>query len=199
LELIRRLAESLGADFYFDRVNLPTIRKKPDFDDPVTLVVNAQRATDPPGSLPAILVSFNKKYSRSQVYNAVVVTSSDTAGTTTFRGVAYDTEPTSPTRWGGSFGKKPRFYSSPFFKSDAECLATAVRILNESLQLKSSLDFSMVPNPLVQLGDVLELVYPDEGEEKHIVRSLSIGLSADAEMTSSTAADSNTQAEMSSM
>ena len=57
----------------------------------------------------------------------------------------------------------------------------------------------MVPNPLVQLGDVLELIYQDGSTEKHIVRSLTIGLSADAEMTSSTAADSNTQAEMSSM
>lgn len=197
LELVKKLATSVGADFYFNRMNVPIIRAKPAFSDTVQLRINAASNDGTPEE-PAILTSFDKKYTRSSVYNTVVATATDTAGKTTYRGVAYDTS-TGPTRWGGPFGKKPRFFASPFLKSNTECIATAQRLLAESTRLKSSLDFSFVPNPLIEVGDIVELEYTDGSVEKHIIRSLSISIGAEGGMSSSTAADSNTQAEMSVM
>lgn len=198
LELVKNLVTSLNADFFFSRTNSAMIRAKPSFNDPVQMRINAVRA-DGVVEAPAIMVSFNKQYSRNSVYNAVVASASDTANTVNYQGIAYDNDPTSPTRWGGPFGKKPRFYSSPFLKSDAECVSAATNILNQSNRLKSSIDFSFVPNPLVEVGDVVEVEYPDGSIEKHIIRSLTISLTADGAMQSSTAADSDTQAEMSVM
>lgn len=202
LELAERLVQSLGGDFFFTRSGYLVARDRPAFTDTVQLRVNATRSgmgTAATASSPAILVSFDKKYSRNNVYNAVVATGTDTAGVVSYRGTAYDTAPTSPTRWGGPFGKKPRFYASPFLKTNAQCTAMAQRLLAESNRLKSSLDFSFVPNPMVEVGDLIELEYPDGSVEKHIIRVLSIPLTANGSMTSSTAADSDTQAEMSVM
>lgn len=197
LELIMKLADSINADFYFDRMGVMTMRDKSDFTDPVKTRINAHRPGVPnPWPDPAVLVQFSKKYTRNQVYNAAVVSAADTGGKVSYRGIAYDTDPASPTRWGGPFGHKPRYYSSPFFKSNAQCVAYAQQLVKESNQLKSTLDFEFVPNPAIELGDVLELEYPDGSVEKHIVRTLTIGLTADSTMTSSTAADSDTQVEM---
>jgi PKD repeat protein len=198
LELIKRIADSLNADFYFNRLNQLVMKDKPEFSHPKKLRINAQRGDLEPDE-PAVLVQFNKRYTRNNVYNAVVVIGTDTAGKNTYRGIAYDNNPVSKTRWDGPFGRKPRFYSSQFFKSNAQCLAYAERLLLESNQLKSSIDFTFVPNPLVDLGDVIELQYPDASVETHIVRSLDMGLTAESPMSSSTAADSDTQAEMSEM
>jgi len=198
LELADRLIQSLGGDLFFSRTGYLTARTKPAFTDTVQLRVNAARATASTTS-PAILVSFDKKYTRNSVYNGVVAIASDTAGTVSYYGTAYDSAITSPTRWAGPFGRKPRFYSSPFLTSNAECTSAAQRLLAESNRLKSSLDFSFVPNPMVEVGDLVELEYPDGSVEKHIVRTLSIPLTAGGSMTSGTAADSDTQAEMSVM
>lgn len=143
-----------------------------------------------------VLVSYDKDYSRAGIYNACVVIGENRETGETWRSVARDTVPTSPTLYGGPFGKVPRFYYSPLIRSQAAADATAASLLQQSLSRKSGINFSAIPNPAIQVGDVCTVVYENAAEENHLVTQLTIGLGVDAAMTATTAADPETQAEM---
>lgn len=146
-----------------------------------------------------VLVSYDKDYSRAGIYNAVVVIGENRETGETWRSVARDTGLTSPTQYGGPFGKVPRFYYSPLIRSQAAADATAASLLVSSLSRKSGINFAAIPNPAVQVGDVVTVVYEDGSEENHLITQLTIGLGVDAAMTATTAADPETQAEMSEL
>ncbi|MGV2386702.1 MAG UNVERIFIED_CONTAM: DUF5047 domain-containing protein, partial [Thermobifida fusca] len=101
-EPLAELANAFGKVMYWDGEGILRVESPPDESQPV-MEVNA-------GS-DGVLITSARRVSREGVYNAVVARGEGGEQTDPVFGVAVDIGPNSPTRWGGRFGKVPRFYS----------------------------------------------------------------------------------------
>jgi hypothetical protein len=133
-----------------------------------------------------VLVNVSRQLSREGVYNAVVATGEAADTEAPARAVAVDDNPESPTYWSGSFGKVPRFYSSPFLTTDAQAASAAEAMLTRSLGLPYSVDFTAVPNPALEPYDPVRVTYLDGRRETHLIERLTVPLAAEGALTAST-------------
>ena len=89
-----------------------------------------------------------------------------------------DDDPSSPTVWGGPFGKKPRFYTSPLLLSGGQAEATAADMLSRVTGYIANVSITQIVNPALEPGDVIELVTLDGVKQRHIIDTVPIPLSA---------------------
>jgi len=171
-DAITELADAITADVYCAADGKFIIE-----DQPTLLYSPVQWVVDegPRG----VLIELSKSQNREQVYNAVVASgqSSDT-GIPVASAAAYDLDPTSPTYWNGGFGHVPKFYSSEFLYTNAQCLSVAQGQLAEAKALNKVISFSAVPNPALAPGDAVMVAMLDGSFEKHILQSFSIPLAS---------------------
>ena len=175
-DAIRELATALGCEAYLDGDRKLIVRVPPPADAVPVWTVDA----GPDG----VLTGVSESMTRESAYNAVVATGEALDGDAPARGVAYDT--TSPIAWDGPFGHNPRFYASPLLETDAQALTAAQGILAGGIGMQRAVDFSSVPNPALEPGDAIRLVYPDGHSETHILDSLTIPLRASGAMAART-------------
>lgn len=90
--------------------------------------------------------------------------------------LATDDDIGSPTYWGGPFGRRPMFYSSATIINSASAQAAAELKLQAAKAPNATGDFSALPNPALEPGDVLRVVHPDGKKELHQVASFSVPL-----------------------
>jgi hypothetical protein len=102
--------------------------------------------------------------------------------------VAYDDDPRSPTYYLGPFGLVPRFVSNPLIKSQVMGDRVAATQLRNHLGVTRSVNFSAVPNPALDAGDVVEIVYENGLVENHVIDVVTIPLAPSGEMTGETRA-----------
>lgn len=177
LEVIKTLAEGLGKIYYWDEVGRLVFRTIPSETD-VIWTVNA----GPNG----VMVNADRSLSRDGVYNAVVVTGEGADQLNPVRAVAYNGQESSPTFFGGPFGRVPRFYSSSFITTESQAENAAVNLLRQSLGAPYDVGLSAVPNPAVRPYDVLRVVYNDGTREVHIVDRVSIPMDVDSPISIAT-------------
>lgn len=105
------------------------------------------------------IVGWNRKLSRSQLYNGVV------SSGTTEEGVAVqavEIEPDGPLRWGGPFGQVPYGHSSPLITSEVAAQSDAFTRLNRLIRERVvPITVSCVTNPALEVDDMVELKLPD--------------------------------------
>jgi hypothetical protein len=131
-----------------------------------------------------LLVSASRSWVREGTYNRVIATGENTGNGAPVRGVATDENASSPTYYFGAFGKVPRFYSSPFLTTNAQCSDAAQAVLSRELGTTQQVDFGTVPNPALEPNDVARVTRVRAGiDEDHVIDSLSIGLGADGVMS----------------
>lgn len=171
---IDKLAASIGAELVFTVGGVPTLRRVPALSDPIAWTVNAGAS--------GVLLEAKTSVSREHIANAVVASGSSLDGGATVTATAYDTNPDSPTRWGGRFGKKPAFFSSPVLTTVAQCQWAATSRLSQYVGAGWTLSLTTLPNPALTDGDVLLIRLPDGRTARHIVDTLSIGLDPTAAM-----------------
>jgi hypothetical protein len=99
--------------------------------------------------------------------------------------MAVDSGTQSPTRWGGPFGRVPKFYSSPFITTYSQAWAAAHAMLAKELGLPYSADFTAVPNPALEPGDPVRVSYPGRAET-HIIDRMTVPLTVGAPLAAST-------------
>lgn len=174
--LLNDLVTSVGKVWYWDHRGHLVIATPPDPTDPV-FTVNAGAG--------GVLVALSRRLSRQGVYNAVVATGEAADTETPVRGLAVDDNPLSPTYWSGQFGKVPRFYSSPFITTEAQAQAAARSLLLTSLGLPYAVDLSAIPNPALEPGDAVRVVYPGR-DETHVLDQITIPLTASSALTATT-------------
>lgn len=175
---LKDLVTSIGKIFYWDYRGWLQVRTPPNPSVPVFDVTHGAGG---------VLVSMSRELSRDGVYNAVVAFGEAADTTAPPRAMAVDANPNSPTYWDGTFGKVPRFYSSPFITTDAQAQSAAVAILRQSLGLPYSVDFTAVPNPALEPWDPVRISYADRaGAETHVIDTLTIPLAAQGAMTATT-------------
>ncbi|MFI6688914.1 DUF5047 domain-containing protein [Streptomyces sp. NPDC050485] len=120
---------------------------------------------------------------RGRLYNAVIATGK--AGENQEPApyaVAEITDPLSPIRVGGPWGRRPRFYQSDMLTTSADCLATARQLLVSASAISRTEPIQCVPDPAVELGDVAEVV-TDGTAFRGRVTSLTLPLLASGPMS----------------
>lgn len=90
--------------------------------------------------------------------------------------LATDDDPNSPTYWGGPYGRRPDFYSSSTLTSVNACAQAANLKLAAAKAPNASGDFSSLPNPALECGDIIRVIHPDGSRELHQVQSFSVPL-----------------------
>lgn len=176
-DAITTLAESINAEVYCDPTGVFVIANKPNYANiasahPVWLVSEGDDG---------VLVSLSVKRTRDSVYNGVVAFQSgvDNNVAPVWASVV-DTNVYSKTYWSGPFGHVPRFYSNPNFRTTAQCLSAAKGMLAESIAEKRSVDFTSLPNPALEPGDVVQISMLDGTFENHLIDTLTMPLALGA-------------------
>jgi len=166
-EVLTTLATGLGKVVYWNGEGKLVFETIPDEDVPIW-VVNAG-----PGG---VMIESKRSLSRDGVYNAVVVTGEGADEMTPVRAVAFDAQESSPTFFGGPFGRVPRFYSSPFITTQSQAEGAAVNLLRKFLGAPYDVGVSAVPNPALKPYDAIRVVYNDGSREMHVVERVTIPL-----------------------
>lgn len=176
-EVLLTLAEGLGKIFFWNELGQLSFMTAPDEDTPIWEVSAGQGGA---------MVNADRSLSRDGVYNAVVVTGEGADEIMPVRAVAFDAQESSPTFFGGPFGRIPRFYSSSFITTQQQANNAAINILRRSLGAPYDVGLSAVPNPALRPYDVLQVVYNDGNRELHVVDRVTIPLDVSTPISIST-------------
>lgn len=179
---------SVGRIWYFDYAGRLVIKPLPTNTVPVFEVDSG---------VDGVLVSAHRVLTRDNIYNSVVASgeSPDLLAPPSF--TARDTDPTSPTFYGGPFGKVPYFYTNSTIDSPTLGLhsakAAAEGLLAQFKGLPYDVDFTMVPNPALEPYDAIRITYPVDltqqphvKMESHNLSQVVIGLGFDSAMACGT-------------
>jgi hypothetical protein len=167
----QEIAAVAGAEAYFSADGTPTVAVLPDLltTTPVWEIAAGERGT---------YIRANRGMSSDRVYNGVLARGENTADNVApVSALVVDTDTSSPTYWGGPYGRRPMFYSSPTLTTTAACTNAATLKLQQAKAPNATGDISSLPNPALEPGDVIRIVYPDGSRELQQVASFSVPLS----------------------
>lgn len=144
-----KLATAVGCDLYFNADGGCGLEPVPNpLSDPVATL------SDGPGG---VVVTAGKNWSRTPSYNRVIAYSSNpNPGTVPVRAIATDDDPTSPTFYDGTFGRKPKRFPGPF-TSSGQAQTAADAELRRTLGIAQTIDLNVAPNPALEAGDIVAI------------------------------------------
>lgn len=168
-------AATLGAEVYADADGVFIVAALPDLltTDPVWTVGAGERG---------VLLSAVRGMSAAGVHNGVLARGENTEGDAPpVQWLAVDDDPGSPTYWGGQFGRRPTFHTSSTLTTVNACQQAANLLLAKSKAPNAKGDFSSLPNPALEPGDVLRVIYGDRSRELHQAQAFTVPLSIDGD------------------
>ncbi|MGW6948986.1 DUF5047 domain-containing protein [Streptomyces xanthophaeus] len=170
-DAVTQVARAMNAEIHCDATNRFVITDAPN-------VLTSPVVWDIADGEGGTLISESRAMSRTAVYNAVVVSGENTASSTPpVSAIAYDDDPLSPTRWGGPFGRVPKFYTSALLATEAGCLSAAESMLFDATAPNIQASIEASPNPALEPGDCVRV--RNRGRRYlYIVQALSIPLTA---------------------
>jgi hypothetical protein len=161
------LAASVSAEALFDNAGDFVIRPRSSGGTVAWIVDAGDRGS---------MLAAEETLDRSSVRNGVIVRGQADAATAAYYSLATYDDPTAPTRWGGPFGKVALVAESTTVTSQAQADATARSLLNLRLGLQRTITLRSLPNPALEPGDIIQLVFADGRTEQQTVNSTTIGL-----------------------
>jgi Domain of unknown function (DUF5047) len=161
------LASSVNAETLFDNQGDFVIRPTGSSGAPAWIIDAGDRGA---------MLSAEETLDRSSVRNGVVVRGQADAETEPFYALATYDDPNAPTRWGGPFGRVAMISESTTITSQAQANAAARSLLNLRLGLQRTLTLQSLPNPALEPGDIIQLVFADGRTEQQTVNSTNIQL-----------------------
>lgn len=176
-DFLKDIADSFGKIMYWDYQGRLRVESAPNPAEPVWQV-NAGKG--------GVLTRVSRSLSRDGVYNAVVATGEPAGELPPVRAVALDENPASPTYFHGPFGQVPKFYSSSFITTTAQAQDAANAMLQREMGTPYSADFSLVPNPALEVLDPVQLEFSNTDIETHVIETLRIPLDAAGAMEATT-------------
>lgn len=175
-DAVQQVALSMQAEIYVDALDRFVIADIPD-------VLSSSVVWDIAEGEGGTLMSASRQMSRAAVFNAVVASGENTAsGSVPVSAVAYDTDISSPTRWGGPFGRVPKNISSALWTSIGACQAAAEFALFDATARNVTTSVSAIPNPALEAGDCLRISYSGR-KELCLAQSFTIPLTAEGSST----------------
>lgn len=172
-------AATIGYQVYFDRYGYLTQRPEPDpTTDPVVWVYD-DGETNPN----AVLLSAGRTMSDDPGYNGIILTSESNTLTAPIRVELWDDDPDSPTYALGSYGKVPYFLSSALVTDYTGGGNMAASELKKVMGGTEMTEFSCIPNPAHEAGDVVRVVRPlSRTDATAVIDSMEIPLTVDSPM-----------------
>lgn len=173
-------ATAIGAEVYADADGVFIVATLPDLltTTPVWTIAAGEGGA---------YISADRGMSASNVYNAVLASGENAeADTAPVSYLATDNDPSSPTYYGGPFGHRVIFYSSATLTTLNQATAAANLILRQSIAPNASADIRSLPNPALEPGDVIRVVYGNGSRELHQVQSFSVPLEVGGDFTLAT-------------
>ncbi|KUF18863.1 DUF5047 domain-containing protein [Streptomyces silvensis] len=175
-DAVTKIATAMRAEIFVDAIGRFVIVNQP---DPINTPVSWTIAEGEGGTL----ISAARQMTRTGVFNAVVVSGENTASDALpVSGVAYDNDPSSPTRWGGPYGKVPKMYTSALVVTQGDANALANYMLTDLTAPNIQTSIDSLPNPALEAGDCVKVEYARR-KERFIVQSLTIPLTAEGDFS----------------
>jgi hypothetical protein len=180
----KKMVEAIGFELDFDRLGVCQLGPTPDLAaaEAVWTYSDASDQFIPREDRHWFnLATFDQDISwdTDDAHNAVIATGENTDNDTPFRGVAKDLDPSSPTFYGGRFGKRPMFWSSPLITSNQMAERSASTMLQKELGIAEALRFEAIAHPALDIGDPVQVVRGELGiNHVHVVDGLSMPLRA---------------------
>ncbi|MEU0940291.1 DUF5047 domain-containing protein [Embleya sp. NPDC005971] len=179
-DAIEELASAMGAEVATDGAGVFRIRDLPD----LSTATPVWDVTAGPGG---VLVSATTGMTRDKVRNGWLVTGGNAAdGAAPVGALVVDSDPTSPTRWGGPMGHVLGKRQSNLWVSSGQCTVIGESLLRDSLGVTASVALKAVPNAALEPGDCIRVVYADGYAELHIVQSINVPLTASGDFSLTT-------------
>jgi hypothetical protein len=169
------LAASLGAELYFSAAGDLLVARTPTIGDDSVWTIDQ--------GAHGVLVDFSRELSREDTFNGVVASGERSDGIYPARAVAIDDDPDSPTLWGGPFGQVTYFYASALIHTPNGAQQVADALLADKRALSRSVSLRCVPNPALDVGDVVAVRMPGGVDEQHLVDRITIPLDAGTPMS----------------
>lgn len=169
-EAIQEVARTAGAEVYCNADGTLVVAPLPDLLNtlPVWEVAAGERGT---------LITASRGMTSANVFNGVLAkgenTEEDTAAVSS---LVVDNDTSSPTYWGGPFGHRPTFLSSSTLTTVGACTSAATYELASAKAPNATADLSSLPNPAMEAGDVIRIVYSDGTKDLAQVQSCTISL-----------------------
>jgi len=167
-EALSQLEQSYGAETYFDANGDFVFARKPQDSDPVVWTVDAGDT--------GVMVDARESLDRTGVYNGVLVKGQPQADLPPVRALSTYNDPTAPLRWGGPFGHVAILADSTTVTTTEEAQAAADSLLRLRLKQTRSLELTSAPNPALEAGDTISVVFPDGRTETHLIDAVTIDL-----------------------
>ena len=169
-DAVNNLAKSLSAEVYVDPVGEWHLEKiQTGGWSPVdTFTTGAD----------GVLVDGTQARDRRDIYNAVPLRwEGPKAGGLVF---VVDADPQSPTYWDGPFGRKPSSEQKvDTVTTEAQAIDAAKALLAQYKGFSATVRFTSLHNPLIEPGDVLEILVPDyKLHQLHVVDAINYQLAA---------------------
>lgn len=174
-------AQAYGHELYFDGDGTCVSRAEPDIGHgPIVFDIDE--------GVGGVLVDAATNWDRSGMYNRVIATGSNPASSAIYRGVATDVDPSSPTVYGGKFGRVPYFFDSPLISSAAMAQASADSLLRRVTGMSQAVKFDSVVLPFLEPGDIINVLRSTLpiNDSPHLIETLTIPLGADGRMSGTT-------------
>ncbi|NUT31523.1 MAG: DUF5047 domain-containing protein [Hamadaea sp.] len=166
---------ALGKIWYWAYDGTLQIKAPPPIGNPVFEIGAGKSGT---------LVRLRRQLTRAGTYNGVVATGESVDQFAPVTALAIDNDITSPTYWGGDFGRVPEFFSHPAIVTKQQALAAAVTRLRKQIGLPYEIDLEAVPNPALEPWDVGR-IRPSirDGVSIHTLQALTIPLTSEQAMS----------------
>ncbi|MFF5285180.1 DUF5047 domain-containing protein [Streptomyces sp. NPDC013171] len=154
-DAVGEIAATIGAEVYCDAGGSFVIAELPD-------LLSVTPAWTVAAGEHGVYLSATRGMSSKDVRNGVLVRGENPeTGTSTPTVLVVDNDPGSPTYWGGPFGRRPRFHTSPTLTTTGQCTAAGTLLLRAAMAPNSTANLRSLVNPALEPGDVLRVVYPD--------------------------------------
>ena len=160
-EALTAIEQAVCGESYFDANGDFIFARRPTGDEPTVWTIDA--------GIEGTMVGARESLDRTGVYNGVIVQGQATGDAPPITALATFDNPESPIRWGGPFGKVALLSQSTSVQTVEQAAATAQSLLRLRLMQTRSLEVTAAPNPALEAGDTLRIVFPDGRDERHLL------------------------------
>lgn len=178
---IEKLAAGITCEVFFDVYGRLTIRPIPTLDNLPTWYVRTGDGAN--------IIQIDEQLSRERVFNRVVASGQRTDNVPPVTGTAVNSDPLSPTYYGGAFGRKTKRVVSPTLTTTAQANAMAAATLARVRGVSFDASLSTLVHPGIRAADVIQVSDPLIGTGPHILDRVDIPLSPADLLTMSTRSD----------
>jgi hypothetical protein len=178
-DIVMKMAKNMGGEIYFDVEGDPVVLLDPVFDESTSnqdAIWTVSGASVDDGTM----ISGSRGITREGVYNSVYVIGQSATNGPPPTAHVFNVNPNSKTNRNGPFRKMGKRIEDSTLTNAWKCQQLASKTLYELTRLSRSASFSCVPNPLLEVGDIVLLEYPSGDKEPALLESFSFPLGGGA-------------------